>query len=98
MRKILVGLATTALIVVAVSGVARVAVADVWVDGYTRSDGGYVSGHFRTEPDGNPYNNYSHPNNYNPNKPLGKSRGSRYGSSQTSDEVCMKRSAHGLSC
>ena len=34
---------------------------DVWVNGYFRKDGTYVSGHWRTRPDGNPYNNYSTP-------------------------------------
>lgn len=31
----------------------------VHVDGYTRSDGTYVNEHYRTLPDGNPYNNLS---------------------------------------
>ena len=39
----------------------------VWVNGYYRKDGTYVRGHYRTAPDGNPYNNYSFPGNYNPN-------------------------------
>lgn len=39
----------------------------VWVKGYYRKDGTYVRGHYRTAPDGNPYNNYSFPGNYNPN-------------------------------
>jgi len=38
-----------------------------WVQGYYRSDGSYVSPHYRSNPDGNPYNNYSFPGNYNPN-------------------------------
>jgi hypothetical protein len=38
-----------------------------WVGGYYRSDGTYVRPHYRTNPDGNPYNNYSFPGNYNPN-------------------------------
>jgi hypothetical protein len=37
------------------------------VDGYYRKDGTYVQPHSRTTPDGNPYNNYSFPGNYNPN-------------------------------
>jgi len=40
--------------------------AAVWVNGYTRSDGTYVSGHYRSNPDGNPYNNWSYPGNTNP--------------------------------
>jgi hypothetical protein len=37
------------------------------VKGYYRKDGTYVRPHVRTPPDGNPYNNYSFPGNYNPN-------------------------------
>ena len=39
----------------------------VSVRGYYRKDGTYVSPHYRSAPDGNPYNNYSFPGNYNPN-------------------------------
>jgi|YelNatPaOPRAMG01_1025707.scaffolds.fasta_scaffold51272_4 hypothetical protein len=39
----------------------------VWVRGYFRKDGTYVRPHFRTAPDGIPYNNFSFPGNYNPN-------------------------------
>lgn len=31
---------------------------DVYVHGYSRSDGTYVQPHYRSAPDGNPYNNY----------------------------------------
>ena len=31
---------------------------DVYVHGYSRSDGTYVRPHYRSAPDGNPYNNY----------------------------------------
>ncbi len=41
-------------------------VADVWVNGYTRSNGTYVQGYYRSSPDGNPFNNYSFPGNTNP--------------------------------
>jgi hypothetical protein len=37
------------------------------VQGYSRRDGTYVQPHFRTNPDGNPINNYGFPGNYNPN-------------------------------
>ncbi len=37
------------------------------VNGYYRSNGTYVNGYERSAPDGNPYNNYSYPGNYNPN-------------------------------
>jgi hypothetical protein len=39
----------------------------VYVRGYYRSNGVYVRPHYRTYPDGIPYNNYSFPGNYNPN-------------------------------
>ncbi|MFQ5753422.1 MAG: SPOR domain-containing protein [bacterium] len=41
--------------------------AQVKVRGYYRKDGTYVRPHTRSSPDGNPYNNYSFPGNYNPN-------------------------------
>jgi len=41
--------------------------AQVRVRGYYRKDGTYVRPHTRSWPDGNPYNNYSFPGNYNPN-------------------------------
>ena len=37
------------------------------VRGYTRRDGTVVQPYERTPADGNPYNNYSYPGNYNPN-------------------------------
>lgn len=40
--------------------------AQVHVRGYYRKDGTYVQPHYRSSPDGNPYNNYSYPGNYNP--------------------------------
>lgn len=38
----------------------------VKVRGYHRKDGTYVRPHYRSSPDGNPYNNYSYPGNTNP--------------------------------
>jgi hypothetical protein len=38
------------------------------VRGYYRKDGTYVQPYYRTNPDRTPYNNYSFPGNYNPNK------------------------------
>lgn len=35
-------------------------VATVYVRGYTRSNGTYVAPHTRSNPDGNPYNNYGY--------------------------------------
>lgn len=43
-----------------------VADAAVRVKGYFRKDGTYVQPHYRSNPDGNPYNNYSYPGNTNP--------------------------------
>ncbi len=40
--------------------------ADVYVHGYTRSDGTYVQPYYRSAPDSNPYNNYSTKGNVNP--------------------------------
>jgi hypothetical protein len=40
--------------------------ADSWVNGYTKKNGTYVSGYWRSSPDGNPYNNWSYPGNTNP--------------------------------
>lgn len=42
------------------------AMADQYVRGYTRSDGTYVQPYHRSNPDGNPYNNYSTQGNSNP--------------------------------
>ena len=42
--------------------------AQVQVSGYYKSNGTYVKPHLRTAPDSSPYNNYSYPGNYNPNK------------------------------
>ena len=39
----------------------------VHVSGYMRKNGTYVNSYERTAPDGNPYNNYGYPGNYNPN-------------------------------
>ena len=39
---------------------------DVRVRGYTKRDGTYVQPHYRSAPDGNPYNNWSYPGNINP--------------------------------
>ena len=40
--------------------------AQVRVRPYTRKDGTYVPGHYRSPPDSSPYNNYSYPGNFNP--------------------------------
>jgi len=40
--------------------------ADVWVNPYLRKDGTNVPGHYRSDPDGNPNNNWSTEGNVNP--------------------------------
>jgi len=40
--------------------------ADEYVHGYFRGNGAYVQPHWRSNPDGNPYNNWSFPGNVNP--------------------------------
>jgi hypothetical protein len=42
------------------------AFADEYVNGYTRSDGTYVQGYYRSSPDGTVTNNYSYEGNVNP--------------------------------
>jgi len=49
-----------------VADVAGEQVAQVYVQPYVRSDGTQVRGHMRSAADGNPYNNYSFPDNRNP--------------------------------
>src|SRR5579862_1939515 len=63
------GLATLLLAFVATVAVPAILLAGgrVAVRGYFRRDGTYVQPYFRTAPDGNPFNNYSFPGNYNPN-------------------------------
>lgn len=39
----------------------------VHVSGYYKKNGTYVAPYVKTAPDGNPFNNYSYPGNYNPN-------------------------------
>jgi hypothetical protein len=50
------------IVLIAVTALAK----DVYVSGYTRSDGTYVAPYHRQSPDNNPYNNYSSKGNYNP--------------------------------
>ena len=40
--------------------------ADVYVKGYTKKNGTYVQPHYRSNPDGNIYNNWSTQGNVNP--------------------------------
>jgi hypothetical protein len=59
-------LAATFLSLVFLMAPLAVVHADVWVNGYYRSNGTYVNGHYRSSPDSNPYNNWSYPGNTNP--------------------------------
>jgi hypothetical protein len=43
-----------------------IASAQVYVNGYTTKNGTYVAPHYRSSPDGNPYNNWSTVGNVNP--------------------------------
>lgn len=63
--KQLIGWVLSAVILTA-AGTAT-AQTDVYVNGYTRSDGRYVKPYHQTAPDGIPYNNCGYPGNYNPN-------------------------------
>lgn len=49
-----------------VFGLLRTAMADVYVRGYYRSNGAYVAPHYRSDPDGNAWNNWSTYGNVNP--------------------------------
>jgi hypothetical protein len=57
---------TLFLAIALVLGWLSLAMAQVWVDPYVRNDGTRVDGHYRSKPDGNPYNNWSYPGNTNP--------------------------------
>ena len=57
MKKTLFAILATAMMV---AGTISIASADVYVRGYTRSNGTYVAPHFRTNPDGVKWNNYSY--------------------------------------
>jgi hypothetical protein len=57
---------TFLLCVVALVAIASVAEAQVRVRSYVRSDGTYVSGHYRSSPDSSFYNNWSTYPNVNP--------------------------------
>ena len=57
---------TLFLTIAFVLGWLTLAMAQVWVNPYTRKDGTQVQGHYGSNPDGNPYNNWSYPGNVNP--------------------------------
>lgn len=60
MRTLKIGLVLLAL----VGGSS--ALADTWVNGYSRDDGTYVQGHFRSDPNQYRFDNYSARGNTNP--------------------------------
>ncbi len=47
-------------------GILGTAMADVYVRGYCKSNGIYVAPHYRSNPDGNAWNNWSTQGNVNP--------------------------------
>lgn len=53
-------------IIMLIFGMTATVFADVWVEGYYKDDGTYVQGHWRSDPDGNFWNNYSTKGNINP--------------------------------
>jgi hypothetical protein len=57
---------TAFLGVVFLIGIAIYADAAIKVKGYYRKYGTYVQPHYRSNPDGNPYNNWNYPGNVNP--------------------------------
>ncbi|WP_423063864.1 hypothetical protein [Candidiatus Paracoxiella cheracis] len=61
MKKVLIILVTATLL-----SVNAAVFADVYVHGYTRSNGTYVAPHYRSNPDGDSYDNYSSKGNVNP--------------------------------
>lgn len=59
------------------------ALADSYVDGYTRRDGTYVQGHMRSDSNGTVRDNYSYSGNRNPY--TGETGSNRYYDSPSSD-------------
>lgn len=56
----------TLLVALGIMCISGIASADVYVHGYTRSDGSYVQGHYRSNPDHTRTNNWSYHGNVNP--------------------------------
>ncbi|MEO9483511.1 MAG: hypothetical protein ABJG47_08710 [Ekhidna sp.] len=54
------------LLLIALLSSIYISYSQVKVKGYYRKDGTYVKPHYRSNPDGNPYNNWSYPGNVNP--------------------------------
>ena len=66
MQKMTRAIGNAAIVAALLFAVTSPARADQYVHGYSRSDGTYVQPYWRSDPDGNPYNNYSFPGNLNP--------------------------------
>tara|TARA_B110000259_G_scaffold1825_1_gene2188 strand:+ start:146 stop:331 length:186 start_codon:yes stop_codon:yes gene_type:complete len=58
--KIKQTLAALAILVTSITAFNSSANALVSVDGYYKGNGTFVAPHFRTNPDGNPYNNFNY--------------------------------------
>lgn len=56
----------TLTVIALLSIILSAASADVYVSGYYRKDGTYVQPHYRSDPDGDPWNNWSTVGNVNP--------------------------------
>ncbi len=78
---LLMSIFTVVTIVLVTTSVAN---ADVRVRGYYRRNGTYVQPHYRSNPDGNPYNNWSTYPNINPHT---GARGTKRFSSSSYDEI-----------
>lgn len=73
------------LAIFVILALASLAFSDTWVNGYTRKDGTHVSGHYRSDPDGNKSNNWSTKGNVNPytGKEGTRTYGGQYGGSSS---------------
>jgi hypothetical protein len=63
MKKII---ATSVFVIALLAGTYSAFAQDTYVRGHYRRDGTYVQPHYRSAPDGNPYNNWSTRGNVNP--------------------------------
>ena len=68
--------------------------ADTYVDGYTRSDGTYVQGHYRTDPNSTVRDNYSYQGNRNPY--TGETGSNRYRNDPSSEYYDGSSGSNGI--
>lgn len=54
------------LMIMSLVAICSVAFADTYVRPHVRRDGSFVQGHYRSDRDNNPWNNWSHRGNVNP--------------------------------